>query len=117
MCQLYFGTHPFYNMSSNYENLPATELVVEVHAVVEESAAERDAVEASATEVQIIEDSTVEKAEFDELKEEQFPQFGEDIPEFVPPRMNVITFHVSHFTNEQYYQFIREMEEKYGLVI
>ena len=54
-----------------------------------------------------------------EVAEEEMPQFDEDVPEFeqpLVPRKNVVTFDLTHFTNEQYEHF-KEMAEIFGLII
>ena len=90
--------------------------------VVEEPAAKEpasDDVEESASNEDVSDEDAAEEPEVNELTEEQMPQFDEEVPEFeqpLVPRKNVVTFDLTHFTNEQYEHF-KEMAEIFGLII
>ena len=104
---------------------PAAEDADAEDADAEEAAAKEAAEEAAAKEAAAKEAAAKEAAEEAaaeepiEVEEEEMPQFDEDVPEFeqpLIPRKNVVTFDLTHFTNEQYEHF-KEMAEIFGLII
>lgn len=112
--------------SDELDEIPAVKPVDEMPDAKEPDAEEPDVEEAASEEPDVEEPDVAEHvievpAAEDpiEVAEEEMPQFDDDVPEFeqpLIPRKNVVTFDLTHFTNEQYEHF-KEMAETFGLII